>query len=47
MTGTLPTEDSMLDRTLRETDPEIAEALDHEAQRQHRGLELRRQHACR
>ncbi len=30
----------MLDRTLRETDPEIAQALDHEAQRQHRGLEL-------
>jgi glycine hydroxymethyltransferase len=30
----------MLDRTLRETDPEIAAALDHEAQRQHHGLEL-------
>ncbi len=30
----------MLESTLRETDPEIAEALDHEAQRQHRGLEL-------
>jgi glycine hydroxymethyltransferase len=30
----------MLDRTLRETDPEIAETLDQEAQRQHRGLEL-------
>jgi len=30
----------MLDRTLRETDPEIAATLDQEAQRQHRGLEL-------
>ncbi len=30
----------MLDRTLRETDPEIADALDSEAQRQYRGLEL-------
>ena len=30
----------MPDRSLRETDPEIAEALDQEAQRQHRGLEL-------
>lgn len=30
----------MPDRTLRETDPEIAEVLDLEAQRQHRGLEL-------
>ena len=30
----------MLDRTVRETDPEIAAALDDEAQRQHRGLEL-------
>ena len=30
----------MNDRSLRETDPEIAAALDHEAQRQHRGLEL-------
>ena len=30
----------MFDRTLRETDPEIAATLDQEAQRQHRGLEL-------
>ncbi|NIM00122.1 MAG: aminotransferase class I/II-fold pyridoxal phosphate-dependent enzyme [Acidobacteria bacterium] len=30
----------MLDQRLRDTDPEIAEALDHEAQRQHHGLEL-------
>jgi len=30
----------MPDRTLRQTDPEIAVALDEEAQRQHRGLEL-------
>ncbi|NIM02444.1 MAG: serine hydroxymethyltransferase, partial [Acidobacteria bacterium] len=30
----------MPERKLREIDPEIAAALDQEAQRQHRGLEL-------
>jgi glycine hydroxymethyltransferase len=35
-----PPRTTMLDQRLRQTDPEIADALDREAQRQHRGLEL-------